>query len=316
MPREAFAGMPPGNWTVLVQGVNLHHDGADDLLQRFSFIPRARLDDLMVSFAAPGGGVGPHVDSYDVFLLQGEGRRRWRIGAMADAALLAGAPLAVLARFRAQREWDLNPGDMLYLPPGCAHDGVALDPCTTYSIGFRAPTARQIAAALLLQLEAELERGLADRRYRDGRLSPSGKSGLLPASMVQFTSGVSRSLRLPHRQLEACLGEHLSEPKPLVAFEPPLRPLQVAVFERRVRARGMALDRRSCLLYRGGRFFMNGETALVHKDDRRLLERLADARRLPAGTPLSAPLRKLLHVWYVAGWLHAGKTDVATRRRA
>ena len=110
-------------WTLLVQGVNLHCIEADELLHRFAFIPAARLDDLMVSWASDGGGVGPHFDSYDVFLLQASGRRRWRISMQRDQALVAGAPLKILRNFRHSEEYLLDPGDMLYLPPGCAHDG-------------------------------------------------------------------------------------------------------------------------------------------------------------------------------------------------
>src|SRR5438270_8432742 len=111
------------DWTILVSGVNLHNAKADALLRRFSFIPQARLDDVMVSYATPGGGVGPHVDSYDVFLLQGSGRRRWTITGAGTKSV-----------------YTAQPGDLIYLPPGWRHDGVALDPCFTYSIGFRAPS--------------------------------------------------------------------------------------------------------------------------------------------------------------------------------
>src|SRR3954466_14162899 len=129
-----FARLRPQrrDWTLLVSGVNLHHVGADALLRRFSFIPQARLDDVMVSYATPGGGVGPHVASYDVFLLQGSGRRRWSItGAGATSVYTA------------------HPGDLIYVPPGWRHDGVALDPCFTYSIGFRAPSGAELGAAFL-----------------------------------------------------------------------------------------------------------------------------------------------------------------------
>ena len=111
----------------------------------------------MVSYALPGGGVGPHFDSYDVFLLQGHGRRRWRVGHQRDAALVEGAPLKLLRDFRPQQEWVLEPGDMLYLPPGWAHDGVALDPCMTYSIGFRAPAWQELAIHFLRFLEDRIE---------------------------------------------------------------------------------------------------------------------------------------------------------------
>src|SRR4051794_33664225 len=153
-----FARLRPQrrDWTLLVSGVNLHHAGADALLRRFSFVPQARLDDVMVSYATPGGGVGPHVDSYDVFLLQGFGRRRWRWGAQQDQALRADMPVKILRRFRPTADAVLAPGDMLYVPPGHAHDGVALDACTTYSIGFRAPAYQELVEAFLDRLRDTL----------------------------------------------------------------------------------------------------------------------------------------------------------------
>ena len=145
--RRDFAQLPARNWTLLVQGVNHVLPQAQALLAQFAFIPYARLDDLMVSFAPPGGGVGPHFDSYDVFLLQGEGRRRWRVSRQRDLALVEGAPLKILRDFRAGREWELAPGDLLYLPPRCAHDGVALEECITCSIGFFLRRPRRTCAA-------------------------------------------------------------------------------------------------------------------------------------------------------------------------
>ena len=139
-----FRALPRRDWTLLVQGLNLHVDAADALLRRFAFLPFARLDDLMVSYAAPGGGVGPHIDSYDVFLLQGFGRRRWRYGRQPDLTLKPGLPLKILRRFTPDATAVLAPGDMLYLPPHAAHDGTAIDACTTYSIGFRAADATEL----------------------------------------------------------------------------------------------------------------------------------------------------------------------------
>src|ERR1700694_1357161 len=148
---------PPRDWTLLVQGVNLHVAAADALLRRFAFIPYARLDDVMVSYAAPGGGVGPHVDCYDVFLLQGEGRRRWQLSCQLSCQMSLQRhltvdptlPVKILARFRPDAEYTLDAGDMLYLPPGYGHDGVAMAACTTYSIGFRAPSAQDLGTAFL-----------------------------------------------------------------------------------------------------------------------------------------------------------------------
>ena len=146
-------------WTLLVQGVDLHDDRARALLDRFRFVPDARLDDLMISYATDGGGVGPHFDSYDVFLLQVHGKRRWRISAQRDLSLRPGVPLKVLQHFEPEEEWVLEPGDMLYLPPHIAHDGVAEGECMTCSIGFRAPSASELTAQFLYHLA---ERGEAD----------------------------------------------------------------------------------------------------------------------------------------------------------
>ena len=130
--RTELARLPKIGWTLLVQGLNLELSAADALLRCFRFLPYARLDDVMVSHAAPGGGVGPHFDSYDVFLLQGPGKRRWRVGKPGNRLLDPAAPLKILRNFRYESEWVLDAGDMLYLPPGWAHEGVALEPCFTY----------------------------------------------------------------------------------------------------------------------------------------------------------------------------------------
>src|SRR5882672_8323909 len=160
--------LPRCNWTLLVQGVNLFMPAARQLLSRFDFIPHSRLDDLMVSYAPPGGGAGPHFDSYDVFLLQGPGQRRWKVGRQDDLTLVDGAPLKILRRFAPQGECMLGPGDMLYLPPGFAHDGVAVDACYTYSIGFRAPSHRELVSQFLIFLEERLN---PPGRYEDPDLA-------------------------------------------------------------------------------------------------------------------------------------------------
>ncbi|WP_415830141.1 cupin domain-containing protein, partial [Bordetella pseudohinzii] len=153
MENGPFARLPKASepdWTLLVQSVDLHSDAAAELMQRFRFVPDARLDDLMISIASDGGGVGPHFDSYDVFLLQAAGKRRWRYGRQKDLSLQPDLPLKILSRFEPEHEAVLEPGDMLYLPPQAAHDGVALgDDCMTISIGFRAPTQAALARGLL-----------------------------------------------------------------------------------------------------------------------------------------------------------------------
>ena len=149
IPRRALPKLDQPGWTLLVQGLDLHVPAAHALLRQFGFVPQARVDDLMISYASDGGGVGPHYDSYDVFLLQVHGRRRWRVGPLKDASLKPDMPLKVLANFEPQEEWLLEPGDMLYLPPMWGHDGVAEGECMTCSIGFRAPEAVEITREVL-----------------------------------------------------------------------------------------------------------------------------------------------------------------------
>jgi 50S ribosomal protein L16 3-hydroxylase len=304
--RADLRNPPARAWTLLVQGVNLHDQRVDALLQRFAFLPYARLDDVMVSLAAPGGGVGPHLDSYDVFLLQGAGRRRWRIGRARDQALVAGAPLKILKRFVPEHEWVLEAGDMLYLPPGYAHDGVALDECTTYSIGFRAPTARDFGNALLDRLGETLQQRAGEGRYTDRRAAPSARPGHIPPSMAGFARHAARALVARRADIETALGEYLSEPKPHVVFERPRRPLDVKRFLQRARASGVKLDPRTRLLYRGGQLFINGDAEPLSRAGA-MLETLADRRSLPpaALARLAADSQNCerLHRWYLAGWL-------------
>ena len=169
--EQDFLDLPERDWTLLVQAVDLWVPEVQQLLARFNFLPPWRLDDVMVSFACPGGSVGPHFDQYDVFLLQVEGQRRWQLGAQcsSDTPLLADSPLRVLQSFAPQQEWVLDPGDMLYLPPGVAHWGVAETECLTYSIGFRSPS----IADMLGDLAVELMTQGYDAHYRDPQLVPA-----------------------------------------------------------------------------------------------------------------------------------------------
>ena len=181
--RGELKRLPRSGWTLLVQGINHAMPAAQRLLDAFAFIPYARLDDVMASYAPPGGGVGPHFDHYDVFLVQGAGRRRWRISRQRDLALVAGAPLRILRRFRAAREWILETGDVLYLPPRCAHDGVAIDDCITYSVGFRAPRAQELAAGFLDDLQ---ERIRLPGIYEDPGLRPAAHPARLDDVMASY----------------------------------------------------------------------------------------------------------------------------------
>jgi 50S ribosomal protein L16 3-hydroxylase len=297
--------LPPRDWTLLVQGVNLVDRDADAVLRRFDFVPFARLDDLMVSYAAPGGGVGPHVDSYDVFLLQGLGRRRWRYGAQREQASRKDLPVKILQRFTPSHDDVLGPGDMLYLPPGRAHDGIALDACTTWSIGFRAPSAQELGEAFLDHLRDRLQlRG----RYTDPRRPPTSHPGRLDAAMLSRLAAPLARIRWTRRDVERFLGRHLTEPKPQVAFDPPSPRLAPRALAARLRRDGLRLDLRTQLLYHRRTLYINGEAAAAPADGGALLQRLADARALD-GTAVRGvgPVTlELLYHWYAHGYLHPG----------
>lgn len=303
--RSDWKALPERNWTLLVQGVNLLSDAADALMRRFSFVPFARLDDLMVSYAAPGGGVGPHFDSYDVFLLQGEGRRRWKYGRQDDLTLRPGLPLRILRKFVPERDDVLGPGDMLYLPPQFAHDGVAVTACQTYSIGFRAATANEFAAGFLDFLRDEID---LPGRYADPDLAPTANPARIGTVMQRRCAKMLAEIRWDASRVARFLGCWLSEPKPHVFFEPPERPLSLPRFRVAIARRGLALDRRSQLLYDDRQLYLNGSALPWPAADASLLARLADQRALSSGEAgsLADTTVALLHQWYCDGFAHAG----------
>ena len=284
----------PG-WTLLVQGVDLHHDAARSLMQQFRFVPDARLDDLMISWASHDGGVGAHVDSYDVFLLQASGRRRWRIARDFSSALDPRAPLKVLRRFVGEQEYLLEPGDLLYLPPNWAHEGVAVGgDCMTCSIGMRAPQRGALAGELVQRMaevydDAEL--------YRDAGQGATSTPAAIPPALGRFAGDAVRRLVSRPGGVARALGEVLSEPKPQVWFEKRTTPW---------RQRGVTLDRRTRMLYDARYVFVNGESVPVRGKDLALLRRLADQRALEgrAVRGASRGVRSLLAEWFAAGWVH------------
>lgn len=300
--RGDFKALPARNWTLLVQGVNLYSRAADALLRRFSFLPYARLDDLMVSYAAPGGGVGAHFDSYDVFLLQGFGRRRWKYGRQDDHTLKPGLPLKILKHFAPQQNHVLGPGDLLYLPPHYAHDGIALDACTTYSIGFRAASANELAAAFLDFLRDELD---LPGRYADPDLAPTRTPAQIGAAMQRRCARTLAGIRWNRKTVARFLGCWLSEPKPSVFFEPPAKPLTPPAFRSRIAKRGVRLDVRTQLLYDAHHLFLNGTALPWPVDGASALLRLANRRALTPrdAAALPAAIDASLHDWYCDGFL-------------
>lgn len=291
-------------WTVLLQGVNLSVEAGDTLMRRFDFIPQARLDDLMISYATDGGGVGPHFDNYDVFLLQGSGTRRWRIGDQADHKLVAGAPLRILADFRPTHEWLLEPGDMLYLPPHWAHDGVAVGECTTYSIGFRAPTAQELCGSFLDWLQDRLS---VDGIYSDPDLQAVTEPARIGEPMVDQITTMLDRISWDRDLASDFLGTYLSEPKAHVFFEPPDDPLSAKRFMKAIGKSGCRLDIRTQLLvYRNTLYLNGGRLAEPCAPGSELLA-LANDRSLPAERCTDATLCGRLHEFYLDGFLHPGE---------
>ena len=288
-------------WTMLVQGVDLHDDDAHRLLRRFRFVADARLDDVMCSWASDGGGVGPHVDSYDVFLLQTTGRRRWRVGRVPDPRLRDDVPLKMLTEFAPTAEWLLDPGDMLYLPPGWGHDGVAVGECITASIGFRAPAAAELATALLERIADDARDRVAEptridaRRYGDAGTAPVARPARIPARLAEFADAALERALADRMLRGRALGEVLSEPKPGTWYERGAA---------RLGKNGLALDRRTRMLYDDRFVFVNGEAIRAGGADATLMRRLADERRLDAKSVAhaSAAARALLAEWLCAGW--------------
>ncbi|RQP23896.1 JmjC domain-containing protein [Piscinibacter terrae] len=296
--RRQLPTVKTNAWTLLVQGVDLHVPAAHELLSRFRFVPDARLDDLMMSYATDGGGVGPHFDSYDVFLLQVHGKRRWRIGRMNDAALVPGLPLKILSNFQPEEEWVLEPGDMLYLPPRWAHDGVAEGECMTCSIGFRAPARDEVGREVLQRLLDGEEPAAQPTLYRDPSQPATDAPGRIPSTLLEFTKEAVAKLAENQKALAVSLGEWLSEPKPIVAFDDgdELRP-----------EADIALDRRTRMLYDDEHVFINGESYRAAGQDAMLMRQLSDQRRLTASqwAKASDEARQLIAEWAEAGWLHS-----------
>ncbi len=294
--RRSLPSLKQSHWTLLVQGVDLHNDHVAELRDQFRFIPDARLDDVMISYATDQGGVGPHFDSYDVFLLQVHGQRRWRISQQKDLSLRDDAPLKVLQRFKPQASWVLNPGDMLYLPPQCAHEGVAMGECMTYSIGFKASTPQALAQEILPRL-ADFQEHTSEILYRDRQQQATVNPARIPAQLQAFAhESLVQAIRFKHATHTA-LGEWLSEPKSQVWFD--AKPRQSL-------RSGAVLDRKTKMLYDERSVFVNGESWRCAGADAKTLRQLADQRRLSAAhiERASESVKALLHDWLEAGWLH------------
>ena len=298
LPRRALPPRKRPCWTLLVQGVDLHLDAAHQLLNAFRFVPDARLDDVMVSYATDGGGVGPHFDSYDVFLLQLQGRRRWQISRQKDLTLREGLPLKILRDFQPDQEFVLDAGDMLYLPPRYAHDGVAQGECMTLSVGFHAPARSDLAGELMQRLAQDAEEAMGSALYRDPQQPAVGAPGAIPEPLQAFARDALARMVQDPLLMQRALGEFLTEPKAQVWFEASDNALP--------KGGALRLDRKTRMMYDAAHVFINGESYRAAGRDAALMHRLADDRALSGRdhARASAAARELLQDWCLAGWLH------------
>jgi len=304
--RKSLPPLKKPDWTVLIQGVDLHNDAVHSLLQQFRFVPDARLDDLMISYATEGGGVGPHFDSYDVFLLQAQGQRKWRIGRQEKFELQEGVPLKILKTFKPEAEFLLDPGDMLYLPPGYAHDGIAVGECMTYSIGFKVPRSAELASELLMGLSEEVAEKAGsnlDVIYQDPTQTAAIQDASIPAALQQFTAlSIAKALKDP-QILNCLLGETLTEPKSNVWFDAPDQDALTAF----TWPSDVYLDRRTKMLFDTKHIFINGESFRAAGRDAKLLQKLANQKSLTfkEAKGLSEDAAQLMQAWWEEGWWHA-----------
>lgn len=303
-----FSNLPDKDWTLLVQSVNHYLPEATALLQQFDFIPHARLDDLMVSYAPDGGGVGPHFDSYDVFLLQGQGQRLWRISEQTDLSLVDGAPLRILKSFEKSEEWLLEAGDMLYLPPQIAHWGIAVsngsEDCMTYSIGFRAPKNQELASEFLGFMQDKLNQADPQQTgiYQDADLTLQNHPAEIGSAMISKVSAGLKKIVWSDSDVAQFLGAYLSEPKADVVFNTNKK-MALPIFAKKVAKSGIVLDLKSQMLFSDNTFFINGESVTIAGAGAETLKELADKRAIPAIVIEDAPLLQLLYDWYIAGYL-------------
>ncbi|MEO9386434.1 ribosomal protein uL16 3-hydroxylase [Chromobacterium phragmitis] len=295
-----FRRLADADWTLLVQGVNHHLPHIDDILWRFNFIPYARLDDLMISYAPPGGTVGPHFDAYDVFLLQVGGRKRWQISSQRDDDFIEDAPIRVLKDFRMEQEFVLEHGDMLYLPPHCAHYGVALEPGMTYSIGFRAPPAQELATQFLVYLQ---DRVCLEGVYADPDLKLQADPARIGDEMVEQVSRLLSGIHWDKSTVCDFLGHYLTEPKAHVFYDAPENELDEDEFAEALSSCALELDRKSQILFCDACVYCNGEKLAAADGDFADWRGFGNQRKLAAGE-YSADMMDALYEGYLSGYWH------------
>lgn len=305
--KKAIPLIDKPNWTLLLQGMEAHHPAAAHILSWFRFIPDARLDDLMISIAGIGGGVGPHFDSYDVFLIQMSGRRQWKISEQKDLSLSPDLPLKILKNFKAENEWVLEPGDMLYLPPHVAHDGIALDAgCQTWSVGFRSPSFKELLQEGLWRLAESLEDipGL-NEKFADPKQGATTSAEQLPAELIKQLTDKLKTLKLDQvDQMLPGITAYLSEPKQQAFFDSPDSPLGVDAFNKKMKIKRLIPSPQTRILALGKEVYCNGEHVSKGQEPKvNKAWQTLSANKVLEPQNLGAKDLGSLYEAYLAGWL-------------
>ena len=293
-------------WTILVQNINHYLPFAESFLNLFKFIPYARLDDLMISYATKKGSVGPHFDSYDVFLFQAQGIREWKISDQKKFTLDKKSSIKIITNFKSKNSWVLKPGDMLYLPPNIGHWGISQsDDCLTYSIGFRAPATFEIQSKFLDFIQDHL---IANENeiYKDPNLAPQKNPAEISSNMTKAMRNIVDRLRWDKSSINHFIGQLLSEPIESSIFET-RKPLSLKAFEKRIVNKTLKLNSKTRMLFIKNNFYVNGEFIKIDKKYTSFLKQLANDREISFESTLNKSdlnaLGIVLLPLYVAGFV-------------
>jgi 50S ribosomal protein L16 3-hydroxylase len=273
-------------WTILVQNMNHHLPFAESFLNLFKFIPYARLDDLMVSFATKKGSVGPHFDSYDVFLFQAKGEREWKISEQKKFSLDKKSAIKIITNFKVKNTWVLKPGDLLYLPPNVGHWGVSQsDDCLTYSIGFRAPSTFEIQSKFLDFIQDNLITNKNDL-YRDPNLNLQKNPAEINSNMIKKIQRIVNQLRWNTNSINNFIGQLLTEPIEGAVFETS-KSMTAEVFIKDLIKKPLKLNPKTRMLFIKNNFFINGELIEADKKSIMYLKQLANDREISIKSTLN-----------------------------
>ena len=293
-------------WTILVQNINHYFPFAESFLNLFKFIPYARLDDLMISYATKKGSVGPHFDSYDVFLFQAQGIREWKISDQKKFTLDKKSSIKIITNFKSKNSWVLKPGDMLYLPPNIGHWGISQsDDCLTYSIGFRAPATFEIQSKFLDFIQDHLITN-ENEIYKDPNLAPQKNPAEISSNMTKAMRNIVDRLRWDKSSINHFIGQLLSEPIESSIFET-RKPLSLKAFEKSIVNKTLKLNSKTRMLFIKNNFYVNGEFIKIDKKYTPFLKQLANDREISLESTLNKSdlnaLGIVLLPLYVAGFV-------------